>query len=246
MRGLRNNQEGALSITALWMLAILALLAMELSKNVMLALRMDAYAVHENQATWLAKSGVFQAISVLQKDALQDTLGWDGLHDAWADNPALFRHVTLGSGFFQVAYAADADAFGKDNFYGIEDENRKINLNLAPPKILARLPGMTSAKLAALLDWIDADDKVRENGAEDGYYMKLPSPYHCKNAKLDDLGELTQVRGFSADDVRLLSSIATVHSDGSVNINTAAPQSQHLEHLRRRGVDVYAAVAVHR
>src|SRR5262249_12987180 len=61
------------------------------------------------------------------------------------------------------------------------------------------LPYMTEEVANAILDWIDADDQLRTNGAEDEYYQTLQPPYHCKNAPLDSLEELLLVRGVTPE-----------------------------------------------
>jgi DNA uptake protein ComE-like DNA-binding protein len=58
---------------------------------------------------------------------------------------------------------------------------------------------MTEEIADAIIDWIDADDLPRTNGAEDDYYTGLQPPYHCKNGPLDSLEELLLVRGVTQE-----------------------------------------------
>ena len=51
----------------------------------------------------------------------------------------------------------------------------------------------------SLLDWRDADDLYRLNGAENDYYQSLPEPYECKNGNLDSIEELLLVRGVTPE-----------------------------------------------
>ncbi len=89
--------------------------------------------------------------------------------------------------------------------YGLENESARLNLNTvlladnsAPGtahKILMALPGMTDTIADAILDWIDADDEQRENGAERDYYATLSPPYAPRNGPLGSIEELLLVRG---------------------------------------------------
>ncbi|MFQ5628980.1 MAG: general secretion pathway protein GspK [bacterium] len=220
---LRNRrldcELGSFSITALWVLAILSLLSVSFARDILLAFRFENYALQASRAEWLARSGVYHALAVLQADAAQDSLRpYDAFTETWAHRPETFKDIALGQGYFEVSYKNTDEP---NVIYGVMDENRKINLNRAQPEALLRLPGMTGEKLAALLDWIDPDDRARPNGAERTFYAALNPPYDCKNAALTTLDELILIRGFSREDIRNWQSLATVYGDGSVNINTA-------------------------
>src|SRR5205823_3928066 len=96
---------------------------------------------------------------------------------------------------------------GSQNFlYGVLAENNKINLNAIMQvdktgqklhDMLMTLPNMTEDIADAIVDWIDADDDPRANGAESDTYSGLG--YRCKNGPLDSLGELLYVRGVTPD-----------------------------------------------
>jgi general secretion pathway protein K len=100
------------------------------------------------------------------------------------------------------------------------------------------------AVCSAIIDWADPDQDqavcdptsttAQQAGAEDSFYQLLKKPYQRKNAAFDSLEELHRVRGISDDfwttfvdpdpdnpDKRIL----TVWGQGSVNVNTANPQT---------------------
>jgi general secretion pathway protein K len=97
---------------------------------------------------------------------------------------------------------------------------------------------------AAIIDWTDPDSdayvcdpnnpNAQSAGAEDSFYERLKRPYPRKNAAFDSLDELHKVRGFGDDfwstfvepdpdrpDKRTL----TVWGQGTINVNTANPQT---------------------
>ena len=47
----------------------------------------------------------------------------------------------------------------------------------------------------SVFDWKDEDADVEFEGAEDEYYLNLPTPYRCKNANFETVEELLLVKG---------------------------------------------------
>ena len=75
-------------------------------------------------------------------------------------------------------------------FYGIFDEERKININKASISVLKRLfkfiglDDMTSQEIAAsIIDWRDGDSflTIPLQSAESSYYRSLDTPYEAKD-----------------------------------------------------------------
>jgi general secretion pathway protein K len=92
---------------------------------------------------------------------------------------------------------------------------------------------------STLLDWIDADDQMRLNGAESAQYLRRNPPYRAANAPLQTLGELRLLEGwgelFFTEDgspneafQRLEAMVSVVNGD-SVNLNSSTePTLRHL------------------
>ena len=84
----------------------------------------------------------------------------------------------------------------------IGNESGKINLNHADAATLKMLLSAfdldedeKSVIADSILDWRDANDLHRLNGAEDEYYRSLKVPYECKDGDFDSVEELLLVRG---------------------------------------------------
>ena len=100
----------------------------------------------------------------------------------------------------------------------IENESGKIDLNLADRDLLRAMLGGLGLDDAqkdviadSIMDWRDADNNHRMNGAEEDYYQSLPVPYHCKNADFDAKEELLRVRGVTPEIYyRRLAAVVTV------------------------------------
>ncbi len=88
--------------------------------------------------------------------------------------------------------------------------------------LLLQNMNLPEALAGSLADWIDADETVRKDGAEDSdYYMRLSSSYASRGAPLLTVEELYLVKGYGADEVEKLKDLLTVTTNGKVNINTA-------------------------
>src|SRR5207249_3756045 len=79
------------------------------------------------------------------------------------------------------------------------DESSKLNLNTATLEMLETLPRMTPEFAAAIIDWRDTDENVSQGGAESESYLRLTSPYRCKNTNFESVAELRHVMGADLD-----------------------------------------------
>ncbi len=92
--------------------------------------------------------------------------------------------------------------------FGLSSESAKLHLGTvlrweqttagAGRQALLKLPGMTELLADSLLDWMDADDIPRPQGAESEFYTSQSLPLRPANAVPTALHELLAVRGFTA------------------------------------------------
>jgi len=149
-------------------------------------------SVGTEQAWAAAMSGV--------EEALRVAAAAPGAAD-WQENPAAFRdRLVFDDGgerwFFTVFSPGGGEALGEFRF-GLTDEAAKLNVNALGDAHLEKLPRVTPALAAALLDFLDEDGTPRPEGAEQDYYSGLARPYTIRNGPLASLGELLLVRGFT-------------------------------------------------
>jgi len=97
---------------------------------------------------------------------------------------------------------------------------------------------------SAIIDWTDPDPETytcdpnnanaQSAGAEDSFYERLKRPYSRKNSGFDSLDELHKLRGFNDDFWATLiepdadkpeKRTVTVWGQGTINVNTANPQT---------------------
>jgi general secretion pathway protein K len=219
------NQRGFALVAVLLVLAILAVIGAEFA----FSMRLEASAVraYKDSVTGLhlAEAGVEQAIREIAANfAIVGACRDDDPVQFYATDRSLLpalarRNVPLGAGAFE---------------YEITDEEARLNLNTSPPERVDRLLqslGIEKTErdmiIDSLQDWRDSNDDYRVNGAESDYYLKQPLPYRARNANLDSVQELLQIRGVTeaifrgADQHPALARQVTVKTPGPVNLNTA-------------------------
>src|ERR1019366_1355014 len=117
----------------------------------------------------------------------------------------------------------------------IEDRQGLFNLNSIVRNGISSAPDIVKfqrllsflnlpAELAiSLADWIDADSQAQPGGgAEDGYYLSLPTPYRAANRPLEELGELARVKGFDSRVIaKLKPFVSVLPTIGAINVNFA-------------------------
>lgn len=109
----------------------------------------------------------------------------------------------------------------------VTDESGKIDLNRANEELLVGLfasVGMEFDEALSLvdkvMDWKDADEEIRLNGAEDQDYFAAGYAHGAKDAPFDTVPELVQVMDIDYDLYLKLEPAITVYS-GRNNINLA-------------------------
>ena len=126
--------------------------------------------------------------------------------------------------------------------WGLVDEASKLNLNTATAAVLAKLPRMTDALAAAVVDWRDADSNAGENGAEDDIYARLNPPYRCKNSPFETVEELRLVYGFTYDILYDEDANMNAILDPNENDEDATAPNDNHDGVLNRGVLAYVTV----
>lgn len=221
-----TRQRGFALIAVLLVLAMVGVLGAEFAYS----MRLEATSVRSYKdtltAAHLAEAAVEQAIREIAGDVTHAVLADDGNLTFYNRQRMQLKrlprtNVPLGAGRFS---------------YRITDEESLLNLNTSPPDRIDRLLQALGIEKSdrdtisdSIQDWRDPNEEHRLNGAEsDDYYLKLPLPYRSKNANLDSVSELLQIRGITpaiyhgAGGKPGLAAYVTVKSPGQVNLNTAS------------------------
>jgi len=203
--------SGSVLIFVVWTVILLSILVAGLGAQGLSALTLMDRLDQRLDASYIARAGVQQAVSLLAEDA---TPSVDWLSDEWARGADGMAQQPFGRGFFTLE---------------LIDEERKLNVNTAPTDILATLlrrVGQVKEDEArvmadAIEDWRDEDHESRPDGAENFYYLGFPDAYESKDGPFENLEELLLVRGMTPAVYARIAPALTVHGAGGLNINTA-------------------------
>ena len=225
MRAARDERGFAL-LAVLLVLSILGVLGAEFSYS----MRLEASAVRAYKdgilGAHLAEAAIAQALREIVGDwalVVADETGeltfYSRERTAIVRPP--HRDVELGSGRFS---------------YRLRDEEALLNINTVQPGRLESLLDALGVQrnerdeiVESIQDWRDPNEEHRANGAESEYYLKRDVPHRSRNANLESIAELLQIRGitpglFYGESGRLgFADAVTVRTVGQVNINTAQP-----------------------
>jgi len=199
-------------LVVLVIIVLLALGAYTFSETMISEREATAMYGRQVETRVLADSGVQYVAAMLgQRQQLPD--------ESIVNNTRRLRDVLVrhskrprGCGRFSIVAPLESDRASRTVRFGLVDESGKLNLNAVAQRvhedgldeaharaILLRLPGMTPKIADAILDWLDADELPRENGAESEFYTGLDPSCRAKNGPLDALDELLSVRGVSRE-----------------------------------------------
>lgn len=218
-----RRDKGAILIITLWILAILAILSVGVAGRMGLELKLTGFYWDNMKALYLAKAGVERAAVII--DARDKNV--NSLKDTWSnneesDNP-LFKQIAVADiGTFTVSYPFSEDKV----FYGVQDEERRVNINTMPKEVIQRLMDYfgiedAAAIAASIEDWRDAD-ATREGGTPEDDYSS--EGYPRKDNSFDVAEEVLLVKGMTPEKFDKIRDYITVYpkASGKVDVNTAS------------------------
>jgi general secretion pathway protein K len=235
--------RGSVLIIALWSLLLLTTFAVQLGvivrQKITLVHRLD----DRDKRYRIAEAGVKYAISKLRKeDALYAA---DFLAEFWSDSRDLFENIRVGKGSFTVSFDYQ-DGESSRSFYGLQDEEGKINLNTADTDVIigllelaAGLSHSDAEEVAYnIVDWRDQDSFFQhpQYGAEDSDYTGRKDSYEAKDSDFEIIEELLLVDKMDQEIFEKIKGFITIYGEGKININTA-PKTV----LMASGLDKYIA-----
>ncbi|MGQ9660808.1 MAG: general secretion pathway protein GspK [Kiritimatiellia bacterium] len=220
----KNSQSAAVLILALWTLFVLGLLAVAVGGQVSASLAMADHIKRTSLGRCLAEAGVAYAASVL----LSDTNGWDGLTEVWGNNPERFQRVMLGEGSFTLRYRVAGPRSAVEIRYGLADEERRVNLNLAPPSLLQTLfcrlggvdEGTAQQIVSGIREYWEAKNKVLLAGLSARDYYSTAGE---ATVRFESLQELMLVKGMTPELFARVGPFVTIYGSGKLNFNTIEP-----------------------
>ncbi len=211
----RLREQGLALVTVLWVLVFLSALALSFSRTLRAQTQQTFYNEQSIAARNLVQAGVFRAIAgVMQIEGGERWLADDRIY-RWQFN-------------------------GGDLWIRLQDEATKMDLNWADEVQLKALLAQLSLSddkvqslAAAILDWRDADDLVRVNGAESSDYQAAGYEYDSANRPFHSIDELLKVMGMEETWYRRLQPVLTVHSGRRTTLVPRVTQSPQVSDEQR-------------
>jgi type II secretory pathway component PulK len=207
-----HRSGGTILIVTIWVVLVLAGLALVFARSMRVAAIVSANHVASLEAEYVA-AGVSQyAMAKLATSSVEET------SELMDSEPYEAMQIGKGYGWILRSNLEDDRQFD----YGLTDESGKINLNSASEEMLLKLPGMTAELAASIIDWRDEDSEITPGGAEDEYYLLLSEPYNCKNSEFETVEEILLVKGASeellyGEDTNLNSILDDHENDGDLS-----------------------------
>ncbi|OGW74890.1 MAG: hypothetical protein A2Z72_06285 [Omnitrophica bacterium RBG_13_46_9] len=224
----RVDAQGSILIIALWSISLLSVFALISGSQVRYMMTLVKRLDERTQLRFIAEAGVRLAIAELKTEEKN----YHAMTDMWSNNPQAFKDTSAGEGTFSICYDYVYDRSKKPELkYGLVDEERKININMADRAVLKRLFMLTmdideeeAQDLAAsIIDWRDGDEElsVPVGSAESTHYRGLTYPYDAKNGLFEVMDELYLVKGIDRDVFEKMKDYVTIYGSGRINVNTA-------------------------
>jgi general secretion pathway protein K len=249
-RASRRRERGVALLLVLWVFMILGVLALDFARY----MRDDAMAAvnfaEETRGYYVALAGMNRALYEIEVGRDDADAGGTA-----ADEDDDDGDLAAGGGAFPVDGEWHEGTLGEGRFaVRVADEGGRISLRkpnealvkhvvttlIAGGNAVSGMSRQTAGTIDvvtdSILDWIDANDQVRTQGAEDAYYRSRRVPYGAKNGWLESPEELLLVRGVTAalfhggDGLPGLRDVFSVYNESQqVNLRTVtAPVLQAL------------------
>lgn len=215
----RTRQRGVALITALLAVAIVTVLAVELTRQQHFDIRRTQNLLGRDQAAVYQQAVEQWALTILAEDARRTETDHRG--EAWAEaiEPPPFQGAQMRLQLFDLQ-----DRFNLNNLVTRPGtDNAPASRRMT--RLLASLEADTGI-VQATADWIDPEPGTRyPDGASDDWYSRLDPPYRVANRRMASASELRLVKG--VDDAlwrRLAPLVTALPEPTPININTASPQ----------------------
>lgn len=245
-----DREDGFALVIVLWLFTVLFVLGAEFAGS----MRQDATATKnfadETESYYLASAAV--NLTFYRAFVDRDRGARMRLQEEDPENqPGLDVEDRRGPLVQRDGLWHEIEVLGAPVMVRVTDEGGKIPINFPASAFDTKLypmlvhvlsnmgvePDAASAIADSIIDWQDEDDEHRLNGAESDYYLGLPNPYKAKNARLDAIEELLQIKGVTPElfyggtekfPVGLKDVFTIFNDTGEVNLRASPPEVKYV------------------
>lgn len=226
-----RSQRGVALIVVLLIVAIIAIIATDISGRNQLAMRRTINLTEYDQAYWYAMSGEELVKKILKKD-FDESKDQVNLGQNWAINNAVFpvEHGEIAGKVMDLRACFNLNALAQSS---VQDDSGQNKMPLAVNQFRSLLVALGMDDFAAeklsqtVKDYIDADSTMSPFGAEDADYQARAVPYRAANTLMQDKTELRAIIGVTQEVFkRLAPYICVIPGNDSqfLNVNTVTEE----------------------
>lgn len=219
------RRRGSIIIFVMGMIFLLSILLVQFMEQILPHIQMNAMKNSENDLRRVAYSSLEVTLAVMAEYAAYDKALFAPAQ-GWND-PLGLAGITFPEAEVTILFQ---DETGKLPFSSLYEDDVTFRVILSD----LGFDDYTASELVdKFQDWVDEDDLVRPDGAENDYYLDAAIPYEPANKPISSLLELGLIGGFREEffDIygrpnQLFYSFKSLFSpinEGSVNINSADP-----------------------
>ncbi|AOT06750.1 type II secretion system minor pseudopilin GspK [Pseudoalteromonas luteoviolacea] len=247
-----RKQQGAALIIVLFIVALAASLAAEMSSSLMVQVQKAANIQTHQQAKWYSY-GTEELVKKVLLESRKDDPDKVHLGQPWAidEVPYPVDHGTLSGKITDLQACLNLNALRapKEQNAKSTDTNPAHRALLELLKNIEDLPAQESEEAMAdsVYDWLDEDSITYRSGAEEDEYMSRQMPYMTANNLMASESELRVIKGFNPLVMeKLLPYVCVIpgSTDLAINVNTVLPEQALLLSALLDGLSLSGAEAV--
>ncbi len=228
----KRESRGAALVIVLFIVALAAILAVEMSANLMVQVQKSTNLQGHQQAKWYAYGGEELAIKALKlsKDDDPDKTSLDQVWATQGDTQYPVDNGTLSGKITDLQACLNLNALGE-----APDPNSTSKTNPAHKALFALLENIEDlpaeeseeAMADSVFDWLDENSITYRSGAEEDEYLSRDYPYMSANSLFASPSELRLVKGFNPLVMeKVLPFVCVIPGSSllSINVNTLLPE----------------------
>ncbi|MDC9527787.1 type II secretion system minor pseudopilin GspK [Pseudoalteromonas sp. Angola-30] len=228
----KRESRGAALVIVLFIVALAAILAVEMSANLMVQVQKSTNLQGHQQAKWYAYGGEELAIKALKlsKDDDPDKTSLDQVWATQGDTQYPVDNGTLSGKITDLQACLNLNALGE-----APDPNSTSKTNPAHKALFALLENIEDlpaeeseeAMADSVFDWLDENSITYRSGAEEDEYLSRDYPYMSANSLFASPSELRLVKGFNPLVMeKVLPFVCVIPWSPllSINVNTLLPE----------------------
>ncbi|KPZ51925.1 type II secretion system minor pseudopilin GspK [Pseudoalteromonas sp. P1-25] len=228
----KHKSRGAALVIVLFIVALAAILAVEMSANLMVQVQKSTNLQGHQQAKWYAYGAEELAIKALKlsKDDDPDKTSLDQVWATQGDTQYPVDNGTLSGKITDLQACLNLNALGE-----APDPNSTSKTNPAHKALFALLENIEDlpaeeseeAMADSVFDWLDENSITYRSGAEEDEYLSRDYPYMSANSLFASPSELRLVKGFNPLVMeKVLPFVCVIPGSPllSINVNTLLPE----------------------